>query len=77
MSSNEQTEQDTITDALDALAHEAATAVALVIKEHQSHGGTLDIDELCKVGSFLLAYRRDRDEREAKRANVRGTAVGE
>jgi hypothetical protein len=77
MSTNDRQTDDTITAALDALANEAATAVALVIKEHQSHGGTLDIDELCKVGSFLLAYRRDRDEREARRANVRGTAVGE
>ncbi len=58
---------DTITAALDALANEAATAVTLVIKEHQSQGGTLDIDELCKVGSFLLAYRRERDERASRK----------
>jgi hypothetical protein len=50
MSSNEQA-SDIITDALDALAHATARGVLAA----QAHA----------VGAFLLAYRRDRDERTA------------
>ena len=65
MSTNEQTEQDTITAALDALAGMLASralqgAAAGTLAESSS-------EEATTVGSFLLAYRRDRDERASRK----------
>lgn len=65
MSTNEQTEQDTITAALDALAGMLAAralqgAAAGTLAEASS-------EEATAVGSFLLAYRRERDERAARK----------
>ena len=65
MSTNEQTEQDTITAALDALAGMLAAralqgAAAGTLAEASS-------EEATAVGSFLLAYRRERDERASRK----------
>ena len=65
MSTNEQTEQDTITAALDALAGMLASralrgAAAGTLAEASS-------EEATAVGSFLLAYRRERDERASRK----------
>ena len=65
MSTNEQTEQDTITAAIDALAGMLASralqgAAAGTLAEASS-------EEATAVGSFLLAYRRERDERAARK----------
>ena len=65
MSTNEQTEQDTITAAIDALAGMLASralqgAAAGTLAEASS-------EEATAVGSFLLAYRRERDERATRK----------
>ena len=63
MSSNEQA-SDIITDAIDALALATARGVLAA----QAQGLMLEPSEAHAVGTFLLAYRRDRDERAAVRA---------
>ncbi len=64
---------DTITAALDAIAEGLASDIIGAVAAKR----VLDNAAAATVGSFLLAYRQDRDEREAKRANVRGAGVGE
>ena len=65
MSTNEQQIEDTITAALDAIARNLAQEVVRLDRR-----GAIDetpVDKLAAVGSFLLAYRRDRDERASRK----------
>lgn len=66
MSSNEQTSDETINTSLDGLA-------GMLVDELRAfmRGGAVDdrdVGTAAAVGAFLLAYRRDRDERAARGA---------